>query len=441
MNDRLRERIPLHVSAGPDRGAAAGAGEGVDRPVERRWKNKHLLAAAGVGAVLCLAGLTWRVISAETTVRADWAALTTATVEQRPFQEYIAITGRVLPKTTVYVDAVEGGRVEEVFVTEGELVAAGQPLLRLSNNDLRLRLLAVDAQRIEQMGRLQDTRHRSEESSLAMRQQMLDLDYELIRLRRVVERLDHLHARGLVPTEELEKTVDELAFLNEKRVLTLAGQRQDSIRTAAQLRQLGGAVERMEHNFQAVREILEELVVRAPVAGQLTGFQAEVGSLRSGGARFGQIDVLDGIQLRAAIEEFYISRVEQGQVALASVGSQSHPLRITRIDPEVREGRFELDLEFQGTPPEGLRRGQTVRGRLELDAPRATLVLPRGSFYQQTGGNWVFVIQEGRAVRRPVRFGLQNPEYFEVVAGLEAGEQVIVSSYAGFGEAAVVLPR
>ena len=360
------------------------------------------------------------------------------TVEAGPFQEFIAITGTVTPLQTVYLDAVEGGRVEEVFVQEGAMVEAGEPLLRLSNNNLRLQLMSNEAALSEQVSNLQSMRFQVEQNQLGLRQQLAEMDYQIRRLEREHERNAQLHEKRLVAEQEYLATKDELEYQQRRRDLTMRSYQQDSLSQATRLQQMETSVGQMRRNFGVLQETLANLTVRAPVAGQLTALDAEVGEIRTSGSRFGQIDVLDGFKVRAQVDEFYIERVRRGQTATTQpIGGNVHALTVTRVYPQVREGRFEVDLTFDEAAPEGIRRGQTIRLRLALGDPEEAVLLARGGFYQTTGGNWVYAVDAsgGEATRRFIRLGRQNPEYFEVLDGLQPGDRVVTSSYETFGDA------
>ncbi len=416
----------------------SGAGEGIDRKIDKKWWSAGRVALIGAG--LLFAGFVGYALLSTTggkRLNVDAERITVAAVTDGPFQELISVTGTVLPRTTIYLDAVEGGRVEEVFVREGAEVEAGHPILRLSNNDLQLRLLSAEAQRIEQRDRLQNTQFNMEMNSLNLRQQLSEMNYQIERLGKRFERDSELYEKQLISAEDYETTQDEYAYWQRRKDLTLQAFHQDSLRMESQITQMESALERMERNFQVIQDNLENLIVRAPVAGQLSMLDAEVGQIRSVGSRFGQIDVLDGFRVRAQIDEFYISRVNIGQHARGDVGGQEFDLVARSVYPEVRDGRFEVDFEFDGPPPDGIRRGQTLRFRLEMSDPSQAVMVERGGFYQTTGGNWIYVLDPSGefATRRFIQLGRQNPTHFEVLSGLESGEKVVTSSYETFGDA------
>ena len=431
-------------SAPPEGNGAAPferrTGEGVDRKIEKKTFTPKRIALAV--AFLLFASFVgyglWRATSGGKRLNVEREKLTVSTVEQGPFQEFIAITGTVTPKQTVYLDAIEGGRVEEVLVEEGAMVEEGQPLLRLSNNDLQLRLMQNEAALSEQVSNLQNMQFQVEQNQLALRQQLAEMDYQIRRLQREHARNAQLHEKQLIAEQDYLAIKDELEYQERRRDLTLRSYQQDSLSQQTRLEQMETSVDQMQRNFSVLQETLANLTVRAPVAGQLTALDAEVGEIRTSGSRFGQIDVLDGFKVRAQIDEFYIERVRRGQTATTQpIAGQAHTLTVTRVYPQVREGRFEVDLAFDEAAPEGIRRGQTIRLRLALGDPEEAVLLARGGFYQTTGGNWVYAVDASgeEATKRFIRLGRQNPEYFEVLEGLEPGDRVVTSSYETFGDA------
>lgn len=423
---------------GPINPGSSGGGEGMDRKVQKRmWTPKRIALIGAIVLFVAVVAYGFSTTTGGKKLNVEREKLTIATVTEGDFQELISVTGNVMPRTTIYLDAVEGGRVEEVFVQEGAMVEAGQPLLRLSNNDLRLRLMQNEAALAEQVSYLQNARFQIEQNRLNLRQQLIQMDYEIQRLQRDHSRNQELYEKQLISDATYEQTRDELEYFQRRKQLTLDSYRQDSLSQAARVNQMAEAVDRMRANFGLLQEALQNLTFRAPRAGHLTMLDAEIGELRSPGSRFGQIDVLnDGYKVRAAIDEFYITRVQRGQRAVGEQSGQEYEMQIIRVYPEVRDGRFEVDLEFVGEPP-SIRRGQTLRFRLEMSDPSRAVLVPRGGFYQTTGGNWIYVLDESgdEATKRFIRIGRQNPTHYEVLDGLQPGEQVVTSSYDTFGDA------
>ena len=368
----------------------------------------------------------------------DRERVTVSEVTFEPFQEMSPGTGNVEPRTTVFLDAVEGGRIEEIFVLEGETVEEDQPILRLSNPTLQLQLLQTETQRIEQRNRLEDTRFQVDQANLRTQQDITDMDYNIRRLQRDHARNEALYERQLISQAEFERIRDEYEYWQRRRDLTIRAYRQDSLRQRIQIDQMESAVQRMDANFEIVNQRLENLTLRAPVSGQLSQLNAELGELKNAGFRFGQIDMLDGFKVRAGIDECYISRVQRGQRAITNpIAGQEYEMVVRRVYPEVVNSRFEIDLDFVGDVPPTIRRGQTIRFRIEMSDPADAVVVPQGGFFQTTGGNWIYVLDESGdfAEKRPIRLGRKNPEVYEVLEGLQPGEQVVTSSYDTFNEA------
>lgn len=416
-----------------------GGGEGMDRKIQKKtWTVQRIGMAAGAAIFILL--VIWGISSTSggRKLNVDLERVTLSEVSFGAFQENIPATVNVEPETTVFLDAVEGGRIEEIFVLEGEEVVKGQPLLRLSNNTLQLSLLQTETQRIEQHNRLEDSRFRVDQQNLNMRQQITDMDYNIRRLKREVDRLKPLFDQKMVSSAEYERTDDEYKYLINRRDLTLRSYRQDSVRQRIQIDQMEDAVERMEANFEIINERLANLTLRAPVSGQLSQLNAELGELKNSGFRFGQIDVLDGVKVRAGIDEFHISKVKRGQNAVTTgIAGTEYEMVVRRVYPEVINSRFEIDLDFVGGDPDAIRRGQTVRFRLEMSDPADATIVPMGGFFQATGGNWIYVVDPSGefAVKRTIKLGRKNLEVYEVLEGLSGGERVVTSSYDTFGDA------
>lgn len=412
-----------------------GAGEGRDRAVKpglRRFV-KPLLAMLGL--VGLLGALLWIWDPAGFgTLEVSRAAVTVAPVESRLLQETVSGTGTVIPRETVYLDLEQGGRIEGVFVREGARVEAGQPLVKLANSDLELRLLNADVQRLAQLNELRESRSRLDQAALERERELADLDHEIRRLERDLERKRALFEEQLIPRQQYEDVQDELAHFKRRRTLTLQAARQEEARRKAEIEQLEASARTMEQSFDVIRRSERRLLVRAPATGQLTSFAAQVGQLLEPGARLGQVSILSaGHMVRAGLDEYYADRIVTGQEVVARIGEESYPLRVARVYPEVREGEFEMDLEFLEHEPRGLRRGQTVGFQLHLGGADEVLTIPRGNFFQDTAGHWIYVLEgDGRALRREIRLGRRGAESFEVLEGLRSGERVLISSYEAF---------
>ena len=427
--------------AGSDPGSTRpGGGLGMDRRLEKRRFTPRRVAL-GV-AVLMLAGLCGYALLADFGVRrlnVQRERLTLSAVELGPFLEYIPVRGTVAPLRTVYLDAMESGQVVQVFAEEGTAVAAGDPLLRLANPDLELTILQQEAGLERSREELLNGRLTMEQNLLASRKTLMEIEYRLAVDKRNFERYQDLPAEDLaaiMSRQEYERLRDEYEYSARRMALTRETQTQDSLLAASKVAQLVSAVERTERDLEIIRRRLDNLTVRAPVAGQLTSLDAEVGESKGAGARLGQIDMTEGFKVRATIDEHYIGRVGRGQRGSFDSGGKPYGLLTRKVYPEVREGGFEVDFVFEGEAPEGIRRGQSLHVRLELGNLEEAVQVARGGFYQSTGGHWAYVLDASgeRAARRSIRLGRQNPRVYEVLEGLEPGEQVITSSYESFGE-------
>jgi HlyD family secretion protein len=357
--------------------------------------------------------------------------LTISTVASGTFREYIPVTGNWVPRTTVYLDAVDGGQITDVYVEEGTLVAAGQPLVSLKNTNLQLQVIAAEAQLTEQLNQLNQTSLTAEQTRLQNRRALIDVGYQIERLDRELARARALVGTGGTSRSTVEDLEAELAYRQDLRRALLDAERVDDEFQETQIERMRDALEAMNRNLTIARENLDNLVVTAPIAGQLTMLEANVGESKAPGQRIGQIDEQHAFKVSAFVDEFYLTRVASGQPATFEISGDEHELEVVKVYPDVQNRQFQIDLAFAGLAPGLIRRGQTVRMRLEIGQPADTLVLENGAFYDDTGGQWVFLLDAAghHAERRSVRLGRRNPEGIEVLEGLSAGDRVITSSY------------
>jgi HlyD family secretion protein len=356
------------------------------------------------------------------------SAVTTGT-----YEDFIPLRGRLVPRSTVFLDAIEGGRVEEILVEDGTVVAAGDMIAVLSNTNLQLEVLGREAAVTEQLNNMRTIELQLEQNRLAHKRNLVEIDYQIIRLTREIERQRELVTKNLVSQSTLDQLEDELVYYNNRRDVTLESQATDARMQEQQLSQLRDAGEQLQAGLGFARENLADLSVRAPVAGKLSGFNIEIGQSITRGGRLGQIDDPEGFKLNVEISEYYLGRVDLQQVAIAEHNGSDLDLRISKIYPDVSEGVFKVDMVFDDNP-EGLRRGQTLQVRLTLGDDTDAVLIPNGSFYQDTGGNWLFVVSAdgSEAIKRSVRLGRRNENFIEVLDGLEPGERVITSPYTSF---------
>jgi len=358
-----------------------------------------------------------------------------AEVQTGVYEDYIPLRAVIEPERTVYLDAIEGGRIEAVLVEEGTMVAADQPLIELSNTSLQLDVIAREAEVSEQINNLRNTQLAIEQNRLKLKGELIEIDYQILRLERLIDRYDALGNDQLISRSKHESSLDELNYWKNRRAITQESQAQGNLIRQTQIQQLNSSIEQLDQNLLLARANLDNLLVRAPRSGRLTSLHANIGESKGRGERLGQIDDVDRFKAVAQVNEFYLNRVRVGQQALLSVGERDYQLEVSKIYPHVRAAQFEVDLRFLDKALPDVRRGQSLQLRLVLsDSAERTLLLANGPYFNDTGGTWVFALSANTEVasRRWVQLGRRNPKVVEIEAGLELGERVIVSSYASF---------
>ena len=405
------------------------------RPARRRRRLLWLGASVTIILVLLLASVTL----GRDRVRVARDRVGTGVVVQGQFREYIPVTGTVQPIRTVFLDAVQGGVVEEVFVEDGHAIQAGSPILRLANQQFQMDAINREAQLLDQQNNLRTTRLSMDQQTNTWKQQLLQLEYELKQLERTFRLNEGLKERDLVAPQEYERSREEYELALERRDLLKANIRNDSLFRRSQEGQIDASLELIDDNLAFLRRSLENLTVRAPIDGQLSGLRAEIGQTIAQGIRIAQIDVLDAYKVRARIGEHYVARVGEGLSGTFSFAGGDHQLTVAKVYPEVSNGEFEADLYFTGDAPDGIRRGQSLQVRLQLSEDMQAVMVPRGAWFQDTGGSWVYVLKDGVAVKRDVELGRQNPDHYEVRSGLQPGDTILTSRYEAFNNAGEVL--
>jgi HlyD family secretion protein len=407
----------------------------MDKPIKKKKITPQRIAMAVGGlAVFILIVLGIKSAGGDSILRVESEKIIVSEIRYDKFLEFIPVQGTIMPIKTFYLDALQGGTVVETFLEEGTMVAKGDSILRLDNTDLHLDIMYREAQLIEQINNLRNTRLAMEQNSLRLRGDLLEIDRMIRNSQREYNTSVKLKEKNLISDDEFEQKKNDYEYWKERRVITLETQKQDSVLREIQIRQLEQSVNRMQSNMEIVRKKLENLVVKAPIAGHLTSLNAEVGESKSRGERLGQIDVLEGFKIRAEVDEYYIARISAGQKGEVKLAGDDYRLEATKVYPEVRNGRFFVDMEFSDSVPENIRRGQTAQVKLALGDLSEAILLPRGGFFNETGGNWIFVVDKSEefAVRREIRLGRMNPQVYEVLDGLEPGEKAVTSSYANF---------
>ena len=409
-------------------------GSGMDQVVETRKLSITLKAAIGGIVLLVAAALFWWFApsGSSQTVGADH--VTISTVTRGTFDDFIPLRARVTPLLTVYIDAVEGGRVEKMLVEDGATVAQGQPIALLSNAELQLSTLARQTEVEQQINNMRSQELALAQTRLANERAVLEADLALDKTRRQYEREKPLAGRGFVTAKQFSDTEADYRYRQRNLAALKRSQSTDARLQTSQLSQQQAAAQSMQSGLSIARANLDALQLRAPVAGQLSGFSVQVGQSLQRGERVGQIDSPGRNKLIAGVDEFYLGRVQLQQRASVDFGGKRYEAKVTKIYPQVQNGQFQVDLQFVGAEPANIQRGQTMQARLTLGDPAPALLVPNGAFYNETGGNWIFVVTPdgGSAVKRQVRLGRRNAEFIEVLEGLEAGEKVLTSPYTGY---------
>jgi HlyD family secretion protein len=417
-----------------DMGDRPVTGSGMDVTVASR-KVPTRIKAAIVGVVLLFAALLfWWYAPSGSTQTVGVNDVTVSTVTRGTFDDFIPLRARVTPLLTVYIDAVEGGRVEKMLVEDGATVAQGQPIALLSNAELQLSTLARQTEVEQQINNMRSQELALAQTRLSNERAVLEAELALDKARRLYERERPLAERGFVPGKQFADTQDQYRYEQRRLAALKRSQATDARLQGSQLSQQQAAAQSMQSGLSIARANLDALQLRAPVAGQLSGFSVQVGQSLQRGERVGQIDSPGRNKLIAGVDEFYLGRVQLQQRAALDWGGKRYQARVTKIYPQVQNGQFQVDLQFIGDEPKQIQRGQTMQARLTLGDSAPALLVPNGAFYNDTGGNWIFVVTKDgdRAEKRQVRLGRRNSEFVEVLEGLEEGEKVITSPYTGF---------
>jgi HlyD family secretion protein len=408
----------------------------VDRVIaKKKWSRKRILTIAGIAGVVVLIILSIYLTSGKSKLNVNVERITISEVKTGPFQEFIPVNGVVLPITTIYLDALEGGRVEEKYVEDGAVMKKDQPILRLSNTDLELSLVNQETSVYNLLTQMQISRNAAQQNTVNKLNQMSDVESQFKEAERVYKLDKYLYDQKVIGSQEFKQAENNYNYLLEKKKLTDQILQQDSISNQQQLTQAKQSYEGSQNALNVMRKKVGDLIVRAPVDGQLTSLDAEIGQSKNKGERLGQIDVLSGFKVRVDIDEHYISRIYNDLAGQFTFANKDYNLKIKKVYTQVTNGRFQVDMEFEGEVPQGIRRGQTLQIRLALSDETTALLVPKGGFYQQTGGNWIFKVSESgnTAYKVDIQLGRQNPDYYEVLQGLKPGDKVVTSSYENYG--------
>jgi len=390
-----------------------------------------------LGALLLFVGWKLMFASSLSSFRTEKERLSIAAVTDGKFDDYITINGNVAPIATIYMDAYEGGRVQEKLIEEGTMVKKGDIILKLENMNLYEQILASESNLALKQNDLRSTKLTFDSRQVEGKKSLATAQYDLQRLKRNYGQNQELFAEELISKEDYLKAKEDYELAEKQYEIVKMQTEQDDRLRETSLKGLDVDLERMQRTLSMVYERLDHLNVRAPADGQLGFLDAEIGQNIAQGQRIGQINVLTDFKIEADIDEHYIDRVKRDLSASLERNGQQYGLRLRKVYPEVRNGRFRVDLVFTGDRPGTIRAGQSYNIRLQLGESNQALLLPKGGFFQSTGGQWVFVLGPNgeEALRRKVRLGKQNSKYYEVLEGLQAGDRVITSNYDNFGEA------
>jgi len=416
------------------------SGAAMDTPIKlRAWSRHRVLIIASVAMMGVLGAAVWlspalsALATSSQTLAADRIIISTAT--EGAFDDFIPLRGIATPLNSVFLDAVEGGRVEKKLVEDGAMVSVGQPLAVLSNSQLQLEVIRSESEVTNQLNNLRTIEIQLERNRVENERAINEINWQLKRNSQKARRDEKLAAIGFIAPAVSQDSQDEDVYWRNRLAITQKGQRTDEQLQATQVEQLRIATRQLQANLTLARANLDALIVKAPIAGRLTAFEINLGQSLNRGQRLGQIDSPEAAKLIVNIDEYYLSRVAVGQTASLELVGKTYPLTVRKLNPQVRNGQFEGELIFAGSQPKDLRRGQTLQARLALGDSSTALLIPNGAFLADSGGNFVFVLEGGNAAesatKRSVQLGRRNINFIEVISGLKPGERVITSSYAG----------
>jgi HlyD family secretion protein len=408
----------------------------MDRIIEKKkWTARKIIQYGAIAVFVLFLLYLFIFLDRSSRLNVGKDQVTIATVTLDNFQEFIPVDGVVQPRTTIYIDAVLGGTVEKKYVEDGAEVKKDDVILQLSNANMQLSYMDQETRMYDAINNLQNSRISLEQNKFLRQKEITNLLYQIDQVKSEYDRVTKLYDEGVYTLKEFQDSKRDFEYSSKQLLISLDLQRLDSISAEEQKRQISASVERMKANLTLLRSNMDKLLVRAPADGVLSSFNVEIGETRSEGERLGQIDIMDGYKMRASIDERYVSRIVTGQEAELDFGGKTYQLYVNKIYTGVTGGAFQVDMLFKDEVPVNIKRGQTIQMRLQFSTPTEALILKRGGFFQQTGGNWVYVVDPSGdfAVKRNIKLGRQNTRYYEVLEGLEAGEQVIISSYDNFG--------
>jgi len=409
----------------------------MDIPITKKKFSMSKISVAA-GAILFLSFVIYLSMSVggNSTLNIDSERIIVSTVKDGVFQENIPVNGTVLPITTIYLDALEGGRVEEIFVEDGTIMQQGEPILRLSNTDLELNLINQETSVYNLLTQMQISQNAARENTINKLNRKTDVENAFIEANRKYTLNKTLYGEKAIGSQEFKESENNYNYQKQRMELALRVLKQDSLSSAIESAQSKSSYTRTQRALALMRKKVGDLIVRAPVDGQLTSLDAQIGQSKNKGERLGQVDVLSGFKVRADIDEHYISRIYPGQNGTFPFNGNTYKLVIKKVYTQVTNGRFQVDMHFESEIPEGIRRGQSLKIRLALSDEKQAILIPKGSFFQKTGGNWIFKLSDDGKVayKVAIQLGSQNTTYYEVLQGLKPGDKIITSSYQDYGD-------
>jgi len=407
----------------------------MDRAIEKKkWTVKKIITLSLIFLIVVLITCSFYFTSGNSKLNVNTERITISQVSKGSFREFIPVNGIILPLTTIYLDAMEGGRVEEKFVEDGALMKKGDPILKLSNTDLELSLANQETSVFNLLTQMQISRNAATQNTIMKLNQGTDVESSFREADRIYKLNKQLYEERAISLHEFKQSENNYTYCLQKKKLTEQILKQDSSSVKQELTQAKESYKRTEEALKIMRRKVEDLIVRAPIDGQLTSLDVEIGQNKNKGERLGQIDVVSGFKVRVDIDEHYISRIYTGLYGEFTFAGKDYKLIITKVYSQVKNGKFEVDMKFEGEIPKDIRRGQTLQIRLALSDETQALLLAKGGFYQQTGGNWVFKVNEdgSAAYKVDIQLGRQNPEFYEVIKGLQIGDKVVTSGYDNY---------
>lgn len=408
----------------------------MDRPIQKkRFTPQRIALGLGIVAFLVFAVRTL-LNGNQSSLNVNREKISISKVERGVFDEFIVVTGVVQPLKTYQLDAIEGGYVAQKLLDGGATVRQGDLILKLENQRLTMEYVNRETEMYRLINELENTKLSLKQNKFTLRRTLSELDFQIQQAKLDHERNSKLVADKVISHQEYERTKITFERLTQQREIEIENQKFQEENSLVQIKQLEGTLDRTRTNLTMMKQNLANLSVRAPVSGLLSRVDVEIGSSITAGQNIGQIDDLNGFKMRVEVDEHYISRIFPGLEGSFEFNGATTKLVVSKVYPEVRNGRFDVDMTFEKKVPDGIRRGQSVPVRLQLGKPAEATLLPTGGFFSDTGGNWVYVVSESgtKATKRNISLGRKNPQFFEVLTGLEPGEQVITSSYENFGD-------